>query len=124
MKTHYGMDMNELALSFYLSHVDRYYQAADCSRARIPSEESQACKIKKTAADLRYGGGETTAGSETIGINALFANSFIGRIKPSPSLVWQNRTRTQRTLQTSSTGKWYPTARRTTCSPEHWHEDQ
>ena len=46
-------------LSLSPSHVDRYYQAAEIVLERaFPQKESQARKIKKTAADLRYGGGE------------------------------------------------------------------
>ena len=46
-------------LSLSPSHVDRYYQAAEIVLDRaFPQTEGEARKIKKTAADLRYGGGE------------------------------------------------------------------
>ena len=46
-------------LSLSPSHVNRYYQAAEIVLDRaFPNIEGEARKIKKTAADLRYGGGE------------------------------------------------------------------
>ena len=46
-------------LSLSPSHVNRYYQAAEIVLDRaFPRNEGEARKIKKTAADLRYGGGE------------------------------------------------------------------
>ena len=46
-------------LSLSPSHVDRYYQAAEIVLDRaFPQTEGEARKIKKTASDLRYGGGE------------------------------------------------------------------
>ncbi|MBT7650507.1 MAG: DUF1587 domain-containing protein, partial [Opitutae bacterium] len=46
-------------LSLSPSHIDRYYQAAEIVLDRaFPKTEGEARKIKKTAADLRYGGGE------------------------------------------------------------------
>ena len=46
-------------LSLSPSHVNRYYQAAEIVLDRaFPNIEGEARKIKKTAADLRYRGGE------------------------------------------------------------------
>ncbi len=46
-------------LSLSPSHVDRYYRAAELVLDRaFPSASSEARKVRKTAAELRYGGGE------------------------------------------------------------------
>jgi len=46
-------------LSLSPSHVDRYYRAADIVLDRaFPATSSEARKIRKTAAELRYGGGK------------------------------------------------------------------
>jgi len=46
-------------LSLSPSHINRYYQAAEIVLDRaFPQTEGEVRKIKKTAADLRYGGGE------------------------------------------------------------------
>ncbi|MFP6904465.1 MAG: DUF1587 domain-containing protein, partial [Verrucomicrobiota bacterium] len=46
-------------LSLSPSHVDRYYQAAEIVLARsFPAKSSEVRKTRKTAAELRYGGGE------------------------------------------------------------------
>ena len=48
---------SELSLS--VSHVDRYYHAAELVLERaFPSVSSEARKVRKTAAELRYGGGK------------------------------------------------------------------
>ncbi len=47
-------------LSLSPSHVDRYYRAADIVLDRaFPATSSEARKIRKTAAELRYGGGKS-----------------------------------------------------------------
>jgi hypothetical protein len=47
-------------LSLSPSHMDRYYRAADIVLDRaFPTTTSEARKIRKTAAELRYGGGKT-----------------------------------------------------------------
>jgi hypothetical protein len=46
-------------LSLSPSHINRYYQAAEIVLDRaFPQTEGEVRKVKKTAADLRYGGGE------------------------------------------------------------------
>ena len=46
-------------LSLSPSHVDRYYRAADIVLDRaFPATSGEARKVRKTAAELRYGGGK------------------------------------------------------------------
>lgn len=46
-------------LSLSPSHVERYYKAAETVVARaFPTQEIEAKKVRKSAADLRYGGGK------------------------------------------------------------------
>jgi hypothetical protein len=50
---------SELSLS--PSHVDRYYRAAELVLDRaFPTASSEARKVRKTAAELRYGGGKSS----------------------------------------------------------------
>ena len=55
----HGYERIGAQLSLSPSHINRYYQAAEIVLERaFPQTEGEVRKIKKTAADLRYGGGE------------------------------------------------------------------
>jgi len=55
----HGFERIGAQLSLSPSHVDRYYRAADLVLERaFPTASSEARKVRKTAADLRYGGGK------------------------------------------------------------------
>jgi hypothetical protein len=56
----HGFERIGSELSLSASHVDRYYRAADLVLDRaFPAKTSEARIVRKTAADLRYGGGKT-----------------------------------------------------------------
>lgn len=56
----HGFERIGSELSLSASHVDRYYRAAGLVLDRaFPAVTSEARKVRKTAADLRYGGGKT-----------------------------------------------------------------
>ncbi len=83
----------QLALS--PSHVDRYYRAADIVLDRaFPAESSEARKIRKTAADLRYGGGKSQQEAlDRFGIKRpLRYLLFPGRVQTALSSNWLGRT--------------------------------
>ena len=55
----HGFERIGSELSLSPSHVDRYYRAAELVLDRaFPTTSSEARKVRKTAADLRYGGGK------------------------------------------------------------------
>lgn len=55
----HGFERIGSELSLSPSHVDRYYRAAELVLDRaFPTESSEARIVRKTAAELRYGGGE------------------------------------------------------------------
>ena len=55
----HGYERIGAQLSLSPSHVDRYYRAADTrARPRVSRHSSEARKVRKTAAELRYGGGK------------------------------------------------------------------
>lgn len=55
----HGFERLGSELSLSPSHVDRYYRAAELVLDRaLPTTSSEARKVRKTAADLRYGGGK------------------------------------------------------------------
>lgn len=83
----------QLALS--PSHVDRYYRAADIVLDRaFPAASSEARKIRKTAADLRYGGGKSQQEAlDRFGIKRpLRYLLFPGRVQAALSSNWLGRT--------------------------------
>jgi hypothetical protein len=56
----HGYERIGAQLSLSPSHVNRYYRAADIVLDRaFPATSSEARKIRKTAAELRYGGGKS-----------------------------------------------------------------
>lgn len=56
----HGFERIGSELSLSASHVDRYYRAAGLVLDRaFPATTSEARKVRKTAADLRYGGGKS-----------------------------------------------------------------
>jgi mono/diheme cytochrome c family protein len=82
-------------LSLSPSHVDRYYQAAEIVLDRaFPHAEGEARKIKKTAADLRYGGGEKQKEAlKRFGIKrSLRYLHFPGRVQQALSSNWFGKT--------------------------------
>ncbi|MGY8644174.1 MAG: DUF1592 domain-containing protein [Verrucomicrobiales bacterium] len=55
----HGFERIGSELSLSPSHIDRYYRAAEIVFDRaFPTASSKARKVRKTAAELRYGGGE------------------------------------------------------------------
>ena len=82
-------------LSLSPSHVDRYYQAAEIVLDRaFPQTEGEARKIKKTAADLRYAGGEKQKEAlKRFGIKRpLRYLHFPGRVQQALSSNWFGKT--------------------------------
>jgi mono/diheme cytochrome c family protein len=56
----HGFERIGSELSLSPSHVDRYYRAAELVLDRaFPAASGEARKVRKTAAELRYGGGKT-----------------------------------------------------------------
>jgi len=79
---------SELTLS--PSHIDRYYRAAELILDRaFPAKTVEARKVRKTAADLRYGGGkDQQAALDRFGINRplrylLFPGSVQNALSPN-----------------------------------------
>ena len=82
-------------LSLSPSHMDRYYQAAEIVLERaFPQTEGEARKIKKTAADLRYAGGEKQIEAlKRFGIKRpLRYLHFPGRVQQALSSNWFGKT--------------------------------
>jgi hypothetical protein len=82
-------------LSLSPSHVDRYYRAADIVLDRaFPATTSEARKIRKTAAELRYGGGQQQQEAlDRFGIKRpLRSLLFPGRVQPALSANWFGKT--------------------------------
>lgn len=78
-------------LSLSPSHVDRYYRAADIVLDRaFPATSSEARKIRKTAAELRYGGGKKQQEAlARLGIKRpLRYLLFPGRVQQALSSNW------------------------------------
>lgn len=91
----HGYERIGAQLSLSPSHVDRYYRAADVVLARaFPDKSSEARKVRKTAAELRYGGGqEQREALERIGVNRpLRALYFPGRVQPALASNWFGKT--------------------------------
>ena len=77
------------------SHVDRYYRAAEIVLDRaFPAKAVEARKVRQTAAELRYGGGEKQKEAlARIGIKRpLRYLLFPGRVQPALSPNWFGKT--------------------------------
>lgn len=84
---------SELSLS--PSHVDRYYRAAELVLDRaFPAASGEARKVRKTAAELRYGGGKAQQEAlDRFGIKRpLRFLLFPGRIESALAPHWFGRT--------------------------------
>lgn len=82
-------------LSLSPSHVDRYYRAADIVVDRaLPRTSGEARKIRKTAAELRYGGGkDQQVALDRFGIKRpLRYLLFPGRVQNALSSNWFGKT--------------------------------
>ena len=82
-------------LSLSPSHVDRYYRAADIVLDRaFPATSSETRKVRKTAAELRYGGGkEQQEALDRFGIKRpLRYLLFPGRVQNALSSNWFGKT--------------------------------
>ncbi len=82
-------------LSLSPSHVDRYYRAADIVLDRaFPATSSAARKVRKTAAELRYGGGKQQQEVlNRFGIKRpLRYLLFPGRVESALSANWFGKT--------------------------------
>lgn len=82
-------------LSLSPSHVNRYYRAAEIVLDRaFPDTVAETRKVLKTAAELRYGGGQTQqAALDRLGIKRpLRYLHFPGRVQPALSSNWLGQT--------------------------------
>ncbi len=82
-------------LSLSSSHVDRYYRAADIVLDRaFPATFGEARKVRKTAAELRYGGGKSEQEAlDRFGIKRpLRYLHFPGRVQPALQPQWLGKT--------------------------------
>lgn len=82
-------------LSLSPSHVNRYYRAAEIVLDRaFPDTVAETRKVRKTAAELRYGGGQTQqAALDRLGIKRpLRYLHFPGRVQPALSSNWLGQT--------------------------------
>jgi hypothetical protein len=85
-------------LSLSPSHINRYYQAAEIVLERaFPQTEGEVRKVKKTAADLRYGGGEKQKEAlKRFGIKRpLRQLLFPGRVDQALAHHWFGKTGTE-----------------------------
>ena len=85
-------------LSLSPSHINRYYQAAEIVLDRaFPQTEGEVRKVKKTAADLRYGGGEKQKEAlKRFGIKRpLRQLLFPGRVDQALAHHWFGKTGTE-----------------------------
>jgi mono/diheme cytochrome c family protein len=91
----HGFERIGSQLSLAPSHVERYYRAAETVLARaFPDKPVETRKIRKTAADIRYNGGERQqAHLDRFGIKRpLRALIFPGRTQQALSSHWFGRT--------------------------------
>ena len=91
----HGFERIGSELSLSPSHVDRYYRAAELVLDRaFPAVTSEARKVRKTAAELRYGGGkEQQAALDRFGIKRpLRYLLFPGRTQDALSPNWFGKT--------------------------------
>ena len=91
----HGFERIGSQLSLSPSHVDRYYRAADIVLDRaFPATSSEARQVRKTAAELRYGGGkEQQLALDRFGIKRpLRYLLFPGRVQQALSSNWFGKT--------------------------------
>ena len=92
----HGFERIGSQLSLSPSHVDRYYRAAELvlDRAFPSSSAAEARKVRKTAADLRYGGGtDQQAALDRFGIKRPLRNLlFPGNTQNALSSNWFGKT--------------------------------
>ena len=91
----HGFERIGSQLSLSPSHVDRYYRAADIVVDRaFPTTSGEARKIRKTAAELRYGGGkDQQVALDRFGIKRpLRYLLFPGRVQNALSSNWFGNT--------------------------------
>ncbi|MCY2977600.1 MAG: DUF1592 domain-containing protein [Planctomycetota bacterium] len=91
----HGFERIGSQLSLSPSHVDRYYRAADIVVDRaFPTTSVEARKIRKTAAELRYGGGkDQQVALDRFGIKRpLRYLLFPGRVQNALSSNWFGNT--------------------------------
>lgn len=91
----HGFERIGSQLSLSPSHVERYYKAAETVLARaFPEKPVEARKVRKTAAEIRYGGGkQQQAYLDRFGIKRpLRALIFPGRVQQGLSSHWFGRT--------------------------------
>ncbi len=91
----HGFERIGAQLSLSPSHVDRYYRAAELVLDRaFPAEASEARKVIKTAAELRYGGGKSQQELlDRFGIKRpLRALLFPGAVQNALSPNWFGKT--------------------------------
>jgi hypothetical protein len=91
----HGYERIGAQLSLSPSHVDRYYRAADIVLDRaFPSTTSEARKVRRTAAELRYSGGKKQQEAlDRFGIKRpLRYLLFPGRVQPALSSNWFGKT--------------------------------
>lgn len=84
---------SELTLS--PSHIDRYYRAADLVLDRaFPRDSRQVRSVRKTAAELRYGGGKSQQEAlDRLGIKRPLRNLlFPGQVQTALSPGWFGKT--------------------------------
>ena len=109
----HGFERIGSQLSLSPSHVDRYYRAAELvlDRAFPSSSAAEARKVRKTAADLRYGGGtDQQAALDRFGIVV--------------QLVRQDGARAQRALPSPHPSQRHPPNRRPAGPPQHRQADR
>jgi hypothetical protein len=91
----HGFERIGSELSLSPSHVDRYYRAAERVLDRaFPTASSEARKVRKTAAELRYGGGkDQQAALDLFGIKRpLRYLLFPGQVQNALSPDWFGKT--------------------------------
>ncbi len=91
----HGFERIGSELSLSPSHMDRYYRAAELVLDRaFPTESSEARKVRKTAAELRYGGGEKQQEAlDRFGIKGpLRYLLFPGRVQSALQPNWFGKT--------------------------------
>jgi mono/diheme cytochrome c family protein len=91
----HGYERIGAQLSLSPSHVDRYYRAAGIVLDRaFPATSGEARKVRKTAAELRYGGGKSQQEAlDRFGIKRpLRYLHFPGRVQPALQPNWFGKT--------------------------------
>lgn len=91
----HGFERIGSQLSLSPSHVDRYYRAAELVLDRaFPTVSGEPRKVRKTAAELHYGGGKRQQEAlDRFGIKRpLRSLMFPGRVQPALQSHWFGRT--------------------------------